>query len=684
MSDTSQYLDPADNPDPFSSGAASAPSNDWAKNLMMFGAAMSQAGSKPGSTFAGSLGAGVQGAMENARTNAQARSQQNLQGSQAGYYGQEASGKLINNAQTLYQLQRQNMLNQSYGLPTMNIPNVPGLSSQTSQQPMQQIGGSQAPPANQTSSQSQMPPQGAALAEYRKQNGLPTPPVDAQRAAMGLPVGSSSPATMPSSTQDNGTSPQPQESAGMAGPTWGSTPGNTRLNPQPQTNSYPAGSSGTPVVVPGLAAANSPAVSGAALQAAQQASAPAAGQSSEPQLTNQQIGRMLMSPNSAQMLSQIKDPQNAQRIVKAGADLGVAVPPFISELASAPAKALSQNVDAREGSIGYNEASGITATGRLAGMTPQGAGFLTPPQVTKNGTSMLPPPDDVKQDPVDKKWPIPEPNPEHPWGLQAGQTLTKVPDWLDQWREKNYPHMADLQTQMSQQAAMDDALSTLKNNNMLTPGTGAETRKGLVDMWNTANRVFGAPEYDSEKAAASATEFMKIAQQNTNASAHEISSKGTNFDIVSASKANPQYTMPYLSGLITNSMNAEAVGRNYNRIQYIDERTQNGVSEAQATAEFEQQQPGDMVVKRAESVVTPITVNNQGGLDRLLPGTRYILPNGKTQYVPIPKGYPFFVPYTNPLVKATRASQSPQADAPVTIAQPPAQLSAQPTAGATQ
>lgn len=42
-----------------------------------------------------------------------------------------------------------------------------------------------------------MPPQGDALAAYRQQNGMQAPPIDAQRAGMGLPVGSSSPAQMP-------------------------------------------------------------------------------------------------------------------------------------------------------------------------------------------------------------------------------------------------------------------------------------------------------------------------------------------------------------------------------------------------------------------------------------------------------------------------------------------------------
>jgi hypothetical protein len=668
MSDTSNTLtsDSSTNTDPFSGGSASP---DFWRNLMAFGAATSAAGAKGGATTFGSIGQGVQAAMQNARENGTAKTNQQLT-------QQEIAGHQIQNAQNMYALQRQNMINQQYGLPTMNLPNIPGLSSQTFQQPMQQAGGVQPPqqvPQAAPSGPSQMPPQGDALNQYRQEHGLPTPPVDTQRANMGLPVGSSTPATDPSSTTETGDTAAPQESAGMAGPTWASTPGNTRVNDKPRVNQYPAGSSGTPAVMPPLAAGNSPAVAGAALQVAQQANnAPAATPASEPQLTNRQIGQMLMSPNSSQMLSQVKDPQNAQRIVKAGADLGINVPTFIGELANAPAKAMSQNVDAREGSIGYNEASGVTATGRLAGMTTKGASFLTPPQVTKNGVSMLPPPEDIKQAPIDAKWPIQEPNPEHPWGLQAGQTLTKVPDWLDQWREKNYPRMADLQTQMQQQSALDDSISKLKNADMLAPGTWAEDRKGLVDMWNTGNRILGTPDHDSEKAAASAAEFIKIAQQNTNASAHEISSKGTNFDIVSAAKANPQYSMPYLSGLITNSMNSEAVARNYNRIQYIDERMNNGVSEADATAEFEQQQPGDMVVKRAESVVDPITVNTPGGLKQLLPGTKYTLPNGKTSYVPIPKDYPFFVPYTNPLVKAQRASQPPEAAAAAPPPQQPA------------
>jgi len=42
-----------------------------------------------------------------------------------------------------------------------------------------------------------MAPQGDALAAYRQQQGMPAPPIDAQRGAMGIPIGSSSPQPLP-------------------------------------------------------------------------------------------------------------------------------------------------------------------------------------------------------------------------------------------------------------------------------------------------------------------------------------------------------------------------------------------------------------------------------------------------------------------------------------------------------
>lgn len=45
--------------------------------------------------------------------------------------------------------------------------------------------------------QGMMPPQNDALNQYRQQNGMPAPPIDAQREAMGLPVGASTAAPIP-------------------------------------------------------------------------------------------------------------------------------------------------------------------------------------------------------------------------------------------------------------------------------------------------------------------------------------------------------------------------------------------------------------------------------------------------------------------------------------------------------
>lgn len=66
-----------------------------------------------------------------------------------------------------------------------------------------------------------IPPSGPALNEYRQQNGMATPPVDQQRAAMGMPLGTASP--MAAS----------QLNPGVVAPSMGIAPGLSAAMPQP-------------------------------------------------------------------------------------------------------------------------------------------------------------------------------------------------------------------------------------------------------------------------------------------------------------------------------------------------------------------------------------------------------------------------------------------------------------------
>lgn len=623
--------------------------NDPNQNLMNFGNAMMANSAGPGAvTLATALGKAGMSAADQSRLNNTARSENTAR----------AATTASTNMSNQMQLFATNMMRQHFNQP----PLVMGPNGQL------------------TTASSQ---QGAA------------PPMQ----------GSNNPATMPAST--SGAGAQPQESQGMTGPVWAATPGNQRSNGSGQTNNYAAGSSGEPAL---NSTTTMPSQADALQQYRQEqgmttppidkeraAAGLPIGMASPPPPNPQQIAQNM--PNSPQAAPQIGSgqlaipqqykqfqqgggapnagqnswaapaqaapqqidpfaaPQNVDKNQWNSLQMGaMANVPGAAEQLKSLASASAQNVDAREGGISTNSATGITAEGRLAGMTPQGASYLTPPSVTRNGRSLLPDPADNPQAPTDNTFPIPEPNPAHPWGLQAGQTLTKVPDWLDKWRELNQPKMADLQTSMMHQSAIDSSLQQLKNSDFLQPGPGAETRQHLVDGFNSAMRGLGLPVFDSAKASADATEFMKTTQADINQAAHLISSKGTNFDLVSAAKTQPNFSLPYLNSYMANNLNSEATAREYNRISYLNERMNNGVSEADATKEFESQQPGDMVIKRAESQITPVQANKMN-IDKLLPGTKYVLPGGQQGYVPIPKDYPFMIPYVNPVMKSQRGNQ---------------------------
>lgn len=110
--------------------------NTW-NNLMNFGLATMAAGAQPGISTLGAIGQGGMASMQSARENAAARMQQQLG-------QQEIAQRQISNAQNLYNLQRQNMINQQYGLPTMQLPNIPGMQMNQMQIPQQEVQTAQA------------------------------------------------------------------------------------------------------------------------------------------------------------------------------------------------------------------------------------------------------------------------------------------------------------------------------------------------------------------------------------------------------------------------------------------------------------------------------------------------------------------------------------------------------------
>jgi len=123
MADPFDVTDSNANYQPTQDNSGSSP--DFYRNLMNFGLATMAAGSKPGSTTLGALGQGGLEAMQSAKENAQARTQQQL-------YQQDIYSKQLSNAQQMFQAQRQNAINPSYGLPTMQLPNIPGIMQNNS------------------------------------------------------------------------------------------------------------------------------------------------------------------------------------------------------------------------------------------------------------------------------------------------------------------------------------------------------------------------------------------------------------------------------------------------------------------------------------------------------------------------------------------------------------------------
>lgn len=112
-------------PDPFDQLNADTPgplenNPDFWRNLQNFGFAAMAAGGHPGANTLGALGEAGMSASSEARQNALSRAQYlNL--------GAETQGKQINNAMSLYPLMMRNYAMQQAGMPTMPMPNIPGL-----------------------------------------------------------------------------------------------------------------------------------------------------------------------------------------------------------------------------------------------------------------------------------------------------------------------------------------------------------------------------------------------------------------------------------------------------------------------------------------------------------------------------------------------------------------------------
>lgn len=110
--------DPFFSDDNGSGGVSQNP--DFWRNLQNFGFATMAAGGQPGATTLGAIGQGGVAAMDSARTNAQARTQQQLTGA-------EISSKNMGNALSLQQI---NLQRQAMGMPPLRVPGVTDMLTQ--------------------------------------------------------------------------------------------------------------------------------------------------------------------------------------------------------------------------------------------------------------------------------------------------------------------------------------------------------------------------------------------------------------------------------------------------------------------------------------------------------------------------------------------------------------------------
>lgn len=584
----------ADPFDPTDNGGGGG-SNVW-QNLMTFGAATAAAGAQPGAQLGGSLGQGVLAAMQGGRENAQARTMNQL-------YGQDIQSKKMNNAMQLYNL---NLTRQMMGMQSVQMPGVPDIAN---------FSGQQTPTSTTTTSGQPGTGQANAAAP-------PTTSGASWSSNVGAAAPNNNPRAVPTSYMGmpipDGMDPQTFRNSVLANRVFGKDIGDL------YTTKYKAQAEAEGALPSKIAAerSNFQAVRGEGYvwdptsgkivaTGRYKGEAPSgAGFLQQPQVSGGPSGQG-DSPYSGMNIGGGEQPSQG----------GIPAPPSPDQLQGAGAQQTQ------------NAAMDVA---RSAG--PVGPKGIELPAGTESGGGLMP---------------TPQPSPQGksgPFGIPTGTELTSIPEYYKKFQEANYPVLNDINQHMMNYADIDNNLESLKNSPALYPGANAETRLAASKQITDIAQMFGQKPDDfvSQIDTAHASDLIKSAQLLANQSAHEISSKGTNMDLMAAQKANPSLSMPYLAGKMVNNMRSEADMMHANRITFTDKMMrEEGMNEPDAVKQFGKLQPPDMIVARAQSQLIPVRANAIN-VNRLLPGTK-VTDGQKQYYIPIPPNYPFQLPPTNPL-----------------------------------
>lgn len=621
MADPFDVTDSNANYQPTQDNSGSSP--DFYRNLLNFGLATMAAGAKPGATTLGALGQGGISAMDSARQNAQARTQQQL-------YQQDIYSKQISNAQQLFQAQRRNSINSAYGLPTMNLANMPGMINNNAapQQVTAQnisIGSSKGIGASPATDSLSSETNADALNAYRQQNNLQTPIIDKSQGIS---------ASSPSSMTDNAGNVK-QESSGQAGMQFSPTAGMSTNSSNPTINSYTTSNG----------------------------------------MTNAQIAQMLMyKPDQLASIIQNGDSNTAMRAVSIAQQIGITAPSYLTKMAESYAelpaaiakeeqipKVVPQgSVLTRNGNPYYQnpvQIKTVAQSGNDQGL-PVGTPLDTFATPAITSSSLNP---STSRDLPSLKGNIPVPptpaqiqnsnvtgptngNMTFPTGLSPQQEQF-LKEGLGKEEQDKYE---SAQQALAQTQAIQNSMNKLSNGGWVGMGTLAEERADAAKALNTASSILGfkGEVFDPEKVASS-EEFNKQATALSFNMVKQLGSRESMMAINMASKSNPNVELSPTGGQLLNATTAEAAQREVDKHEYMTQQVQAGIPQAQAEIQFNKQNPISNYVDRATSQIQPLPIKNEIRAKSLLPGTKFVVQrpdgstitdNGQPFMVPIPQG----------------------------------------------
>lgn len=586
---------------------------DFYRNLLSFGLATMAAGSQPGATTLGALGRGGMAAMDAARSNANARAENQLR-------QQDVVSKQFTNANQLYNL---NLTRGLMGLPPINFNGVPNLYGQSYEN------------NNQPQVSSAPTDSNAALAQYRKDNNMETPPIDYQRQGMGLPNSAPAPNSGSGSWSPNaGMSPAGQSQRAQATSVMG-MPVPTGMNPSDFKNSIIADRLGMSKV---SELYQQPYLAGFKPIEARQG-----GISVIPNLGIKVTGRLEgESPGGAKYLTPPSITQYGHPLY--GSPNGYENSPALEPSPAAVQVASSLPMP------------GNTQQQAAPPSAPREASFMPLQQEQPSQQPQIP---QIAASSLQPNQPAPAVTSSNYAGVPSGSILTDIGPGAKQQIEdlmkfhadgehgelKGYQAANQAQQNVEQLKTYINTLNSAPpgDSNFFTTGAGANARVELAKVGNTIAKGWGTPDdqlpFDPNKVGAGegAYKMTNLLGMQMISQMFGAQREAANV-IMTGIKSNPSIeNTPAGARMLVNG------------IQEMNKNTMDRYSFKDWWSRADGPHPGDLrgadvifntafppqaYAQRAISLEKPINVNNPTARNMLLPGTNYIAPDGSKRVVP--------------------------------------------------